>query len=385
MYERVLLSPLSTTRRSILLLGPRQVGKSTLLASLKPDFSINLASPAVFRDYVAQPERLELELRAAGPQIRTVLIDEVQRVPALLDAVQTVVDEQPGRFRFLLSGSSARKLRRGQANLLPGRVHLHYLHPLLAHELAQDFDLQRVLAHGSLPGIHAEPDQAVRSQDLRGYVDAYLREEVQAEALVRNLGGYARLLDLTAAASGTVLNLNALSQDAGIGYETARRYLEVLEDTLLLFRIPAWSGSDRASLLSHPKVYFFDIGVRNALLRRPLDRCLDDERGLLLEHFIAQELYRRTGTLWPELAVSHYRSRHGTEVDFVMEVGRELWAVEVKSSRRVSRTVLRGLRSFAERAGRVQRCIVVFLGPRRQQLDEAEVLPVMDFLDELPR
>ena len=384
MYDRSLLPRLSATRRSILLLGPRQVGKSTLLASLKPDFAINLASPAAFRDYVSQPERLELELRAAGPQIQTVLIDEVQRVPALLDVVQTVADEQPGRFRFLLSGSSARKLRRGQANLLPGRVHLHYLHPLLQHELGGDFNLRRVLAHGSLPGIYAESEKDVRSQDLRGYVDAYLREEIQAEALVRNLGGYARLLDLTAAASGTILNLNGLSQDAGIGYETARRYMEVLEDTLLVFRIPAWSGSDRASLLSHPKIYFFDIGVRNALLRRPLDRYLDDEQGLLLEHFIALELYRRTGTLWPELALSHYRTRHGAEVDFVMEVGRELWAVEVKSSRRVSRTVLRGLRSFAGRAGRVHRSIVVFLGPRRQQLEEVEVLPVEEFLDELP-
>lgn len=384
MYDRALRPRLSRTRRGVLLLGPRQVGKSTLLASLKPDVFINLASPAVFREYVSQPERLELELGAAAPRVRTILIDEVQRVPALLDAVQTIIDERPGRFRFLLSGSSARKLRRGQANLLAGRVHLHYLHPLLQHELGEDFDLQRVLAHGSLPGIYAEPDHDIRAQDLRGYVDAYLREEIQAEALVRNLGGYARLLDLTAAASGTILNLNALSQDAGIGYETARRYIEVLEDTLIVFRIPAWSGSDRASLLGHPKLYIFDTGVRNALLRRPLDRCLDDERGLLLEHFIAHELYRRTGTLWPELAVSHYRSRHGVEVDFVMEVGRELWAVEVKSSRRVSRSALRGLRSFAERAGRVHRSIVVFLGPRRQKLENVEILPVTDFLRELP-
>ncbi len=325
-----------------------------------------------------------MELRAAGPRIRTVLIDEVQRVPALLDVVQILIDDEPRRFRFLLSGSSARKLRRGQANLLPGRVHLHYLHPLLQRELGRDFDLERVLAHGSLPGIHAETDQAVRAQDLRAYVDAYLREEIQAEALVRNLGGYARLLDLTASASGTILNLNALSQDAGIGYETARRYMEVLEDTLIVFRIPAWSGSDRVSVLGHPKIYFFDLGVRNALLRRPLDRCLEDERGLLLEHFIARELYSRTGTLWPELGLHHYRARHGAEVDFVLEVGRELWAVEVKSSRRVSRSMLRGLRSFAERAGRVHRSIVVFQGPRRQRLEEVEILPVMDFLDELP-
>ena len=384
MYERVLLPALARGRRNLLLLGPRQVGKSTLLSSLEPDLTINLASPATFRDYVAQPERLELELRAADRAVRTVFIDEVQRVPALLDAVQVLVDDQPRRFRFLLSGSSARKLRRGQANLLPGRIHLHHLHPLLASELAGDFNLERVMAHGALPGIYAESDPALRAADLRGYVDVYLREEIQAEALVRDLGGYTRLLDLIAAASGRVLNLNALCRDAGISYETARRYVEVLEDTLLVFRVPAWSGSDRASLVAHPRIFFFDIGVRNALLRRPLDRCLDDERGLLLEHLVAQELYRRTGSLWPELALFHYRTRHGAEIDMILQVGRELWAVEVKASRRVDRAALRGMDSFAQRAGRIARKIVVFLGPRRQRIDDIEVLPLDDFLAELP-
>jgi predicted AAA+ superfamily ATPase len=384
MYERALLPRLANTARNVLLLGPRQVGKSTLLASLRPDLTVNLASPATFRDYVSQPERFELELRAAGPTLKTVFIDEVQKVPTLLDAVQTVVDEQPRRFRFLLSGSSARKLRRGQANLLPGRVHLHYLHPLLQCELGGDFVLERVLAHGSLPGVYAEPDQELRAQDLRGYVDVYLREEIQAEALVRDLGGYARLLDLAAAASGKILNLNALCRDAGVSYETARRYLEILEDTLLVFRVPAWSGADRTSLVAHPKFFFFDIGVRNALLRRPLDRCLEDERGFLLEHLIAQELHRRAGTLWPELALSHYRTKHGAEVDFVLSIGRELWAVEVKAARYVARPALQGLVSFAQRAKRVKRSIVVFLGPRRQQIEGIEIIPLLEFFRELP-
>src|SRR5262245_13799917 len=184
MFERLLTPRLGRGRRSILLLGPRQVGKSTLLRSLGPDLSINLASPEPFRDYSKHPEKLERELRAAAPAIRTVLLDEVQRVPALLDVVQVIVDEQPSRFRFLLSGSSARKLRRGQANLLPGRVHLHHLHPLLARELGDAFDLDRALAHGTLPGISAQSDPEMRAQDLRAYTDAYLREEVQAEALV---------------------------------------------------------------------------------------------------------------------------------------------------------------------------------------------------------
>lgn len=384
MYPRLLAGVLRSSRRSVLLLGPRQVGKSTLLGALQPDLTLNLASPATFRDFVGRPERLEQELEAAPPSTRTVFLDEVQRVPALLDAVQVFLDRRPARFRFLLSGSSARKLRRGRANLLPGRIHVHQLHPLLAAELGGDFDLDGALAHGTLPAVCAERDPAARAADLRAYADTYLREEVQAEALVRNVGGFARLLDLVAASSGRILNTHALCKDAATGYETTRRYVQILEDTLVAFRVPAWSGSDRASLVRHGKLFLFDTGVRNALLRRPLDKPLDDERGLLLEHLVACELHRRTGTPWPEAALFHYRTRHGAEVDFVLEVGRELWGVEVKASRRVDRGMLRGLEAFAARHDRVRRRIVVFLGPRRQRLDGVEALPLGEFLDLLP-
>lgn len=384
MYERVLARRIASGRRSLFLLGPRQVGKSTLLASLRPDLTLNLASPATFRDYVSNPQRLEAELRAADRSVRTVFLDEIQRVPALLDAVQVMLDERPGRFRFLLSGSSARKLRRGQANLLPGRVHVHSLHPLIAREVGDEFDLDRVLAHGTLPGIYAESDRATREADLRGYVDLYLREEIQAEALVRDLGAYSRLLDLVAAGSGRILNVHSLCRDAEISYETARRYVQVLEDTLVVFRVPAWSGRERASLVAHPRLFFFDVGVRNALLRRPLDRCLDDERGLLLEHLVAQELHRRQGTIWPELALYHCRTRHGAEVDLLAQIGRKFWAIEVKASRNVSPSDLRGLAHIASHVPRLERSIVVFLGARRQKIGSVEVLPLVEFLDSLP-
>jgi len=383
-YKRLLLDRLKSHSTSLLLLGPRQVGKSTLLRGLAPDLLLDLASLSTFRDYVVQPERFERELQAASSEIRTVMIDEVQRIPALLDGVQSILDNHPRRFRFLLSGSSARKLRRGQANLLPGRVVLEHLHPLLARELGGAFNLDRALAHGTLPGIYAERDPRLREQVLRSYVDAYLREEVQAEALVRNIGGYARLLDLVAASSGRILNLNALAREAGMGYETARRYLEVLEDTLVLFRVPAWSGSDRASLVAHPKLLMFDVGVRNAILRRPLDRPLDDERGLLLEHLVGLELLRRTTGLWPEARLFHFRTRHGAEVDYVIEVGREVWGIEVKASRSVDARDLRAFQALAERTGRLARRIVVFLGSRRQKIGEIEAIPFEAFLDELP-
>ena len=211
----------------------------------------------------------------------------------------------------------------------------------------------------------------------------YVRTASRARPRV-DVGAFARLLDLVAASSGLVLNLHALCKDAGLGYETARRYLDILEDTLVAFRVPAWSGSDRASLIRHGKLFLFDIGVRNALLRRPLDQPLDDERGLLLEHLVAGELHRRLGARWPEAALFHYRTRHGAEVDFVLAIGRELWGIEVKATRRVDRGMLRGLASFAAQSDRVRRRLIVFLGPRRQQIDGVEALPLDEFLALLP-
>lgn len=384
MFERLLTKRIRAAKRSVLLLGPRQVGKSTLLGELRPDLSLNLAEPATHRHYLARPELLAQELDAAPSRTRLVLIDEVQKVPALLDAVQVLIDTKPQRFRFLLSGSSARKLRRGQANLLPGRVIAYDLHPLLERELGAAFRLDRALAHGTLPATWTENDPQQRAELLRSYADSYLREEVQAEALVRDLGGYARMLDFVAAASGTIVNINALCRAAEIQHETARRYLEVLVDTLVLFRVPAWSGTDRASLIAHPKLYLFDIGVRNALLRRPLDKPHDDERGLLLEHFVAQELFRRCGTLWPEARLFHYRTKHGAEVDFVLEVGRELWGIEVKSAKRASPDMLTGLTSLGDRTKRLKRKIIVCLAERRARMGDVEVLPLREFLGELP-
>jgi predicted AAA+ superfamily ATPase len=176
-----------------------------------------------------------------------------------------------------------------------------------------------------------------------------------------------------------------LCSDANVKYETARRYLGVLEDTLVAFSVPAWSGSDRHSLVGHAKIFLFDLGVRNALLRRPLDRPSEDERGLLLEHLVAYEIQRRLGTLWPEARLFHFRTRHGAEVDFVVEAGRELWGIEVKSSRTPRREWASPFESLAKHAPKLTRKVVVFLGPRRQISGEIEILPLAEFLNELPR
>jgi uncharacterized protein len=384
MYERILNRQLQVSKKSLLLLGPRQVGKSTLLSGLHPDWSLNFAHPGTYREYVSRPERLADELEAADPKVRTILLDEVQRVPALLDTVQIVLDDKPGRFRFLLSGSSARKLRKGHANLLPGRVHTHHLHPLVASELGPDFNLNRAMAHGTLPGIYSETDPFERAATLKGYADTYLREEIQAEALVRDVGGYGRLLEIMAASSGKILNLNALCREASVRYETARRYLEVLEDTLIVFSVPAWSGSDRASLIAHPKILMFDLGVRNALLRRPLDLPQEDERGLLLEHLVAYEIHRRAGGIWQDAKLFHFRNRHGAEIDFVIEVGREIWGVEVKSAKDSDGVKLTAFESLADRTPRLRRRIVAYLGRKKQVRDGVEFIPAEDFIRSLP-
>lgn len=294
-----------------------------------------------------------------------------------------MIDEAPGCFRFLLAGPSARKLRRGKANLLPGHVHAFYLHPRSAGEFGDDFELERALVCGSLPGVHAEPDARERARTLRSYADTYLREEVQAEALVRDIGGHARLLDHVAIASGNVLNLHSLCKHAEVPYETARRYLEVLEDTLLVHRIPAWSGSARQTLISHPRLYLFDLGVRNALLHRPLDRVLPDDRGLLLEHLVANELLRVCRAHGVE--VFHYRTRHGTEVDFVLRLGDEIWAIEVKAARDLASADLRGVHAFAAAEPGCKRKLVLFGGRHAQKRDGVEAIPVQDFLTTLDR
>lgn len=386
MFERLIAGELSRSKKSLLLLGPRQVGKSTLLRGLEPDRTINLMDPESFRGFVARPERLRAELAdlPAGRRA-TVFIDEIQRVPALLDLLQVLIDESPNRCRFLLSGSSARKLRRGEANLLPGRLHVAHLHPLVRRELGGDFVLDRVLAHGTLPGVYAESDTRERSTTLRSYVDTYLREEIQAEALVRDIGGYARLLDLVAAASGRILNLQALSRDAAISYETARRYIQVLEDTLLLVSIPAWSGSDRGRLVKHAKILLFDIGVRNALLGRSLSRVSADERGLLLEHLVGLELRRHVDLSWPGARLFHFRTPDGAEVDYVLEVGRETWAIEVKASSDIRNPRLPGFEALAGRTRTLKRRIIVCGVPRAQKAEGVEILPVGEFLDSLGR
>jgi predicted AAA+ superfamily ATPase len=383
MFERTVQARIAASKRSVLLLGARQVGKSTLARALGPELIINLADEAAFLTYAKDPGRLGREVRALG-HASLVLVDEVQRVPSLLNTVQALMDEG-SRHRFILTGSSARKLRRGGANLLPGRVVLEYLDPLSLWELGEAFDLDLALRMGSLPGIVSDPDDA--EAILETYATVYLREEVQAEAVVRDIGAYARFLDVAAEQSGTWVNYSKLASDMEIPKETVRRFFGILEDTLLAFRIePFRPHASRRRVSQRDRFVLFDIGVRNALLGLHRQAPAGTERGVLFEQWIIlQCLYfiRSRRLPW---RVSAYRTDAGAEVDVIVDTGRELLAIECKLGRNVRAQDLGGLRSFMEIARAPVRAVVLYQGERRQQLgDDVIAVPFVEFLrDDLP-
>jgi uncharacterized protein len=233
---------LVASTKSFLLLGPRQTGKSTLVASLEPDVEINLAHEPTFLEFLRNPSELEQRLPRSGTQ-GTVFIDEIQRLPSLLNTVQFLLDRRENRLKFCLTGSSARKLRLGQANLLPGRIHTYTLGPLSCGELNDELDVRKALSYGTLPGICTADDDRTREKTLRSYAAIYLKEEVQAESLARNLEGFARFLSIVAAWSGQYLDLAKMAAAAYVARQTAVRYFEVLEDCLLIRRVEAFSKS----------------------------------------------------------------------------------------------------------------------------------------------
>jgi predicted AAA+ superfamily ATPase len=380
MVDRLVFDRLASSRKSALILGPRQTGKSTLCLSLKPGLVVNLADEGEYLRYAKDPGllgRVVGAMEGKGP----VFIDEIQRVPALLNVVQAILD-RPGAPRFLLTGSSARKLRRGGVNLLPGRVILEHLDPLSALELAGKLDLGRALRVGMLPGIYL--DEKEGHEVLATYAETYLREEVRVEALTRDLGGFARFLDIAAVESGKWINYSKLSSDAEIPKETVRRYYGLLEDTLLIFRLPPFKPRLRLGrrVTQRDRFVFFDIGVRNALLglhRRPLG---PDQVGGAFEQWMICQIAYLNRALRKGWLLSSYRTDGGAEVDLVVETDRAVIGIEIKAGKNVRAPDCRGLQSLAETVGKYKRVekYVVYNGPDRQNYGDVRVVPFVPFL-----
>jgi predicted AAA+ superfamily ATPase len=360
------------SKKSILLLGPRQTGKSTLIASLDPDLSINLARESTFLEFAADPTLLDTQIKALKP--KSIFIDEVQRLPSLLNTTQALIDESRGALRFYLTGSSARKLRRGRANLLPGRVITMELGPLLESELGNAFDLSTSLSVGTLPGIITDQDTRERERVLTSYAGTYLKEEIQAEALTRDLEGFARFLRYCAAASGQYLDMTRLATEAQIKRASAIRFFEILEDTLLAFRCDAFAKSERRRLIQHPRFFLFDNGVLNGVLGN--FRVSADRKGMLFEHFVITQVYHAAKALGGNIRLSNYRTEHGAEVDLIIErADGETIAVECKSGNTVGSRDLEGFKSFASFFKKPHRKIVIYGGTTPRRIDEVDVLP----------
>jgi len=382
MIKRSLGPVLANAKRSFLLLGPRQTGKSTLVSSLKPDLTINLAHEATYLEFARNPRELEERLGALPlAQRQTVFVDEVQRLPSLLNTVQALLDASPSRYRFFLTGSSARKLRRGRANLLPGRIFTYQLGSIVSREMDYKLDTTQALSHGTLPGILVEPDRYVKEKTLSSYAATYLKEEVQAEALTRNLEGFARFLSVCAEYAGRFLDLAKLAADAQIARQSAVRYFEVLEDCLIVQRLAPFAKSARRRLVQHPRYYFFDPGVLNGLLGN--FKVSPDRIGNLFEHLIFTQIAHSALALDKQINLSSYRTEHGAEVDFIVTSNGETLAIESKASRNVGRSDLRGLDSFAEYYGKPHRSMVFYLGAERRKMGRVKVLPWQEGLREI--
>lgn len=376
-YPRLFEPP----RGSYFLFGPRGTGKSTWLRHLHADAHwIDLLDESLYQSYLVDPAVFSAELDAL-PQGSRVVVDEVQRLPNLLNVVHQKIEARG--LRFVLSGSSARKIRRAGTNLLGGRAAWRRLHPFVPEELGSAFRLDRTLELGALPLVVDATDPA---ETLRAYVRLYLKEEIKAEALTRNLAGFARFLPIAALFHAQVLNVSSLARDAGVARTTVQGYLGILEDTLFTFRVPAFEARLRVRERRSPKLYWIDPGLVRAVRG---DSGSPDAHsvGMLFEGWIAQLLraYRDYRGLCEEIAYWQPAEARETEVDFVLRRGNEILAIEAKASRRWRPEFAKGLRAMGELPG-VSRRMVVYLGDRALRTDEGiEVLPLERFLEQVAR
>ncbi|OFZ47375.1 MAG: hypothetical protein A2381_08310 [Bdellovibrionales bacterium RIFOXYB1_FULL_37_110] len=339
--------------KSVMFLGPRQTGKTTLIEQLKPYRSISLISPSIRQKYEKNPSLLFGEIKAIKQKNPLICVDEIQKVPELLDVIQELCDKKIAQF--IITGSSARKLKRASANLLPGRVVSLYLDPFSYSEYC-DKSLDELLRFGSLPGIISSLDP---DTDLQSYVETYLEEEVRAEALVRNVGNFARFLELAAIESGNAANFRGLSQDLGPSHTTIASYYQILEDCLILQKIePFFKSKTRKRLIRSPRYFFFDLGVRNICAKEYGSVSLV-EKGHLFEQFIGLELLRWARTKHGKVRIFFWSDPSGPEVDFVIETSDELIPIEVKFSKSPSKRDIKHLLTFMDEYPKAKRAFVI--------------------------
>ncbi|HVT03771.1 MAG TPA: ATP-binding protein [Thermoanaerobaculia bacterium] len=370
-YHRLLTPPSG----SFFLFGIRGVGKSTWARSFFPKARhFDLLDESLYHELLTDPSLFAAQLAGVRPG-SWVIVDEVQRIPSLLNEVHRLIETR--RLRFALLGSSARKLKSAGTNLLAGRALRKQMFPLTPAELGKDFMLEEVLSLGSIPIVWVADD---RLATLEAYVQTYLREEIRAEALVRNLPGFLRFLPVAALFHGQLINVSGIARDAGTARTTVEGYLEILEDTLLAFRLPGYEAKLRVRERKHPKLYWVDPGLVRAV-KKQLGPLHAEERGPLVEGWILTLLrtYHEKARLFDEIFYWSPLDAN-VEVDFLLRRGRNLLAIEVKSPRRFVPQMLSGLRAISELPG-VRRRILVYGGTRPMiSPDGIEIVPIHRFL-----
>lgn len=360
-------------KKSHFLFGARSTGKSTIIKHQLADARLyDLLSASTYQRFLRHPEALREELKGYNG---IVVIDEIQKLPKLLDEVHWLIENR--RNKFLLTGSSSRKLKHGGANLLAGRAWLAELFPLTSDEIT-DFNLIHYVNRGGLPQIYQSDDY---QKELENYVDLYIREEVNAEALTRNVDAFVEFLDLLALSNGEEINFSSFASDCGISTTAIKSYFSILEDTHLGFYVPAFVKTKKRKAITRAKFYFFDIGITNYLANRGEIKEGSEAFGRALEHFVAMELRAALTYSATRSKLQYWRTTSQIEVDFIIA---NCAAIEVKSSKLVQNKHMKGLRALREESEKLPRYIVVSLDSHRRKTEDGiEIFPIDDFLREI--
>ena len=372
-------------KQSFFLFGPRQTGKSTLVNETFKSgcWAVNLLLNEPFARYSRYPElfRKEALNKIEKEEVKTIFVDEIQKLPILLNEIQFMMDRK--QSQFILTGSSARRLKKGGANLLGGRAVERFLFPFTYAEIEESFGLDEVLRFGSLPSVYGKSEED-KIDLLKAYTNIYLREEIQSEGIVRNLGGFSRFLDIAASQFGELVSFSSTGRECSISTRTVQSYYEILEDTLVGIRLEPWRKSLRKRLSGHPKFYLFDTGVTNAINRHLGSEPDSVLRGRLFEQFIVLETYRHLKYSRSEARIYYWRTNTGAEIDLIIEKHGELSAAfEIKARKQVGGNDFSGFRSFRDDNPGVP-CFLVSEVEEPYKEGMIEVLPWSNYLKRLP-
>lgn len=376
MYTRTL----SALNHSFFLFGPRSTGKTTWLKKRFPSaYWFDLLDTSTYLRLQTNPSLLSQEILALPSSITWIVIDEIQRVPDLLNEVHQVMNEAPDRFKFVLSGSSARKLRRIGTNLLAGRVIEQRFFPLTRAEVGrEEFALDDALCYGMLPTVCKDPIHRIRI--LEAYCRTYLEQEIQQEALTKDVAAFHRFLEVAAIMNSEVLNVSNISRDCAVSRPTVQRYFDILVDTLIGIRVPCWKSKLKVKELEHPKFFFFDTGVvrtLNGTVREPLEKA---ERGALLETLFLHEL--RAFTSYHDLGgeISYWRTHSGREVDFIWSRGKRAVGFEIKASTKWRPSWEKGLRELLSN-GAIEQAYGVYRGDKQLVSNGIRITPFNELIE----